>query len=85
MKSEIKSFNPQASLPKQGLVLIFDLEGFSKFFAQPDVQNYVPKYLNHIINAIKNIIYGGKSFWNGQKESNMSSLPKPIHELFEPL
>ena len=81
MRSEIKKFASTASLPQQGLVLIFDLEGFSNFFAQPDVQDYVPKYLNHIIEAISQIIYGGKSYWRDSPE-NMTPLPKPIHWKF---
>ena len=34
-------FELPASRPKQGLVVIYDLEGFSRFFNQPDVQDYM--------------------------------------------
>jgi class 3 adenylate cyclase len=81
MKNRIKTFKSTASLPKHGLVLIFDLEGFSKFFSQPDVQEYVPKYLNHVLDAVKICIEGGEIYWwNGKK--TYEPLPEPIHWKF---
>lgn len=56
-------FKSEASPPTQALVLIFDLGGFSKFFAQPDVHQYVPKYLNRIFNCIDICINGGNQYW----------------------
>ena len=81
MKIEIKKFSSTASLPDNGLVVIFDLEDFSQFYSQPDVQDYVPKYLNHVIEAISIVIYGGRTYWRPKPEV-VPALPKPIHWKF---
>ena len=81
MNQKIELFESTASYPEKGLVMIFDLEGFSKFFAQPDVQDYVPKYLNHIIDAVRICIEGGNSYWIPNVKY-VSPLPKPIHWKF---
>ena len=61
--------------------MIFDLEGFSNFFSQPDVQEYVPKFLNIILDAVDSVINGGDGYWRtGAKD--LSALPKPIHSKF---
>lgn len=57
------TFKPRASRALNGIALVFDLEGFSKFFNQPDVQDYVPSYLNHVFRAISCCINGGENFW----------------------
>jgi class 3 adenylate cyclase len=62
-------------------VLIFDLGGFSRFFAQPDVQQYVPKYLNKIFKCMSIIIYGGPQWWMDDKKVTGPFLP-PIHQKF---
>ncbi len=46
MSTKKLSFKKYAGNPEQAFVLVFDLEGFSKFFSQPDVYYYVAKYLN---------------------------------------
>ena len=53
MNTLIKEFKPTASLPEKALIMLFDLQGFSKFFNQPDVNDYVPKYLNVIFECNK--------------------------------
>jgi class 3 adenylate cyclase len=85
METTIKNFKPKASLPKQGIVVLFDLEGFSKFFSQPDVQDYVPKYLNIILNAVDICFNGGEQYWSLEKNGNpikIEPLPKCIHSKF---
>jgi len=61
--------------------MIFDLEGFSNFFSQPDVQEYVPQYLNIILEAIDVAINGGESYWH-EKTRELPALPQPIHSKF---
>ena len=80
MKDNLKNFKPTASIPEHGIALMFDLAGFSKFFAQPDVHHYVPKYLNHVINALSSIVHGGDHYWVDEKP--YKPLPKPIHWKF---
>ena len=77
-------FDSTASRPKHGLALIYDLEGFSTFFNQPDVQDYVPKFLNEVSHAISVSIFGGQDYWESEPSKiGMSSLGKyPIHEKF---
>jgi class 3 adenylate cyclase len=81
MKTLIEEFNPVASMPEKALIMVFDLEGFSKFFNQPDVNDYVPKYLNTIFNAINLCIDGGDAYWRFKalRKNNYEPLPKPIH------
>jgi class 3 adenylate cyclase len=81
VKTSISSFKPTASYPQKAVVMIFDLEGFSNFFSQPDVQEYVPKFLNIILDAVDSVINGGDGYWRtGAKD--LVALPKPIHSKF---
>jgi len=57
------SFNNQASLPKNAVALLYDLEGFTRFFNQPDVQDYVPVFLNHVSAAVGVNLFGGRAYW----------------------
>ena len=52
MKSRSDIFKPSASRPFKSISLLFDLEGFSGFFSQPDVHDYISKYLNLVIDAV---------------------------------
>lgn len=81
MNTLIKDFNPTTSLPEKALVMLFDLEGFSKFFNQPDVHDYVPKYLNAIFNSINLCIEGGDAYWRlkNLRKTPYAPLPKPMH------
>ena len=74
-------FKSEASPPTQALVLIFDLGGFSKFFAQPDVHQYVPKYLNRIFNCIDICINGGNQYWVEGNRDESPFMP-PVHQKF---
>jgi hypothetical protein len=69
-KSTFK-FSDQANPPKNAIALIYDLEGFSKFFNQPDVQHYIPAFLNHVSHAISVCLYGGTSYWSPQEAGNL--------------
>jgi class 3 adenylate cyclase len=62
--------------------MVYDLEGFSRFFNQPDVQDYVPVFINHVSSAVSTCIYGGKQYWvdDGRTEDALPSLP--LHEKF---
>ena len=83
MKKMIRNINfkSEASHPTQALVLIFDLGGFSNFFAQPDVHQYVPKFLNRIFNCISICINGGEQYWLKDKDNLTPFLP-PVHQKF---
>jgi len=77
-----KLFRDTASYPEQALVLMFDLEEFSKFFSQPDVHTYVPKYLNHILECMNIIISGGIAYWDKDDKGEaevFGAMPEPIH------
>jgi len=85
MKTTINKFKSKASQPEQGLVVIFDLEGFSKFFSQPDVKDYVPMYLNIVLSAISLCFEGGEAYWTKGKDDEfwkMSKLHSPMHSKF---
>lgn len=78
---ETYSFINQASRPKNAVALIYDLEGFSRFFNQPDVQEYVPQFINIVSASIASIINGGDTFWcpSGVQDG---ALLQPVHEKF---
>jgi class 3 adenylate cyclase len=65
MTSQIStfSFTGRASYPKNAVALLYDLEGFSRFFNQPDVQDYVPAFLNHVSAAMGVNLFGGEAYW----------------------
>ena len=57
------SFTGKASYPKNAVALLYDLEGFSRFFNQPDVQDYVPTFLNYVSEAVGVNLFGGEAYW----------------------
>jgi class 3 adenylate cyclase len=75
-------FDPRAGNPRRGLVVVYDLEGFSRFFNQPDVQEYVPLFINHVSEVISRCIYeGGTDYWAHNKP--LDPLPSlPVHEKY---
>ena len=78
-----KPFKPHSSRARNGIALIFDLEGFSKFFNQPDVHEYMPAYLNNVTRAVEVMIFGGEEFWKPDNKENLVPLDKlPIHRKF---
>ena len=74
-------FDATASRPKRAVALIYDLEGFSRFLNQPDVQDYVPQFLNTINRALSTVILGGREFWGDKDEISPLSL-QPAHYKF---
>ncbi|MBW8849296.1 MAG: hypothetical protein JF600_00820 [Xanthomonadales bacterium] len=77
-------FEKRASKPKNSVALMYDLEGFSKFFNQPDVQDYIPSFLNHVSNAVSVCLYGGTAYWMDEDEHRtLSALDLRVsHEKF---
>ena len=57
-------FKTKTKPPKKCLVLIFDLENSSSFFSHPDVQSYIPKFLNYVFDCMSVLINGGKAYWD---------------------
>lgn len=80
--SNTLGFKPQASRAKNGVALIFDLEGFSKFFNQPDVHDYVPKFLNHVLDSMSLVFFGGDFYWEDDCKNQPGLIQTPIHEKF---
>ena len=76
------TFTEKASPPKNGIALIYDLEGFSRFFNQPDVQTYVPVFLNHVSAAISQTFFGGKPYWTPDTQSLSPMKLRVVHEKF---
>lgn len=77
-------FDSTASRPKRALVLVYDLQAFSLFFNQPDVQDYVPKFLNLVSSAMSVLFQGGDQFWlPNTTPRELAALPvRPMHEKF---
>lgn len=85
MKTIISAFKHVASIPEQAIILIFDLEGFSKFFSHPDINEYVPKLLNLILGEIDATIKGGKPYWAvdiDEEPITVPAFPELIHSKF---
>ncbi len=74
-------FEALAKPPVQALAVIFDLEGFSTFFAQPDVQTYVPRFLNRVFECLTIAFEGGEAYWN-KGDKSVSALAPPDHQKF---
>jgi class 3 adenylate cyclase len=75
-------FTPKASRPKNGLALIFDLEGFSAFFNKPDVNDYVSRFLNHVFDAVSTVIEGGSAYWDRRIRKPDPLSLQPVHVKF---
>ena len=85
MKTTISSFKSGAAVPEQAIVLIFDLEDFSKFSSQPDVHQYVHKFLNFVIEEIDKTINAAEPYWAVDIDDEpipLSKLPEVIHSKF---
>jgi class 3 adenylate cyclase len=80
--TEFGGFKGQASLAKHGIAVIFDLEDFSKFFNQPDVQDYIPVYLNKVIAAVEICLFGGEAPWRDKDKTIEPLTILPIHRKF---
>jgi class 3 adenylate cyclase len=82
LSEQSELFRVTAGAPRHAVALVYDLEGFSKFFNQPDVQHYVPLFLNRINSAMGAIIHGGMPYWQADAKHKMIALPPPVHEKF---
>jgi class 3 adenylate cyclase len=85
MKNRTIPFKSNASPPFNSISLLFDLEGFSGFFGQHDVQGYISQYLNLIIDAVGRTFEGGTLYWDFDRQGNpfnAAPLPNPIHRKF---
>jgi class 3 adenylate cyclase len=85
MKTTISAFKPKPSSTEQAIVLIFDLEEFSKFSSQPDVQVYVHKFLNFVIEEIDKTIKAADPYWAvdiDEEPLPLAKLPELIHSKF---
>ncbi len=80
--AQVIKFAPEASPPTKAVVVMADLEGFSRFFSQPDVHLYVPRFLNHIFSALNLSFEGGVIPWLGKKKA-IPGFPAPIHSKFQ--
>jgi hypothetical protein len=74
-------FDGEAGAPTTGVALIFDLGNFSQFFTQPDVQEYVTKFLNIIFEAMSIVIFGGVEYYTPEK-TELKPLLTPVHAKF---
>jgi class 3 adenylate cyclase len=70
------NFKAQASPPINAVAVIFDLEGFSRFFNQPDAQIYVGAFINRVFGAVEKAIVGGPVFW--KPSEIIDSLPVTV-------
>ena len=77
-----KPFKPRASRARNGISVIFDLGEFSKFFSQPDVHDYIPRYLNHVTRCIEIALFGGVQFWNPEPDVLRPLALLPVHRKF---
>ena len=75
-------FSERGGLARNGIAMIFDLEGFSKFFNQPDIHEYIPKYLNHVLQAVDVCIFGGRKFWLPDQPKLDRTDLLPVHRKF---
>src|SRR5438046_1305595 len=80
--AQVIKFAPEASPPIKAVVVMADLEGFSRFFSQPDVHLYVPRFLNHIFSALNLSFEGGVIPWLDKKDVKQG-FPRPIHSKFQ--
>ena len=76
------TFTGKASHPKNAVALVYDLEGFSRFFNQPDVQDYVPAFLNHVSKTMETCLFGGDEYWAKPHEIITSLTCQVVHEKF---
>lgn len=75
-------FEYRASRPKRAIVLFFDLGGFSNFLNQPDVHEYVPRYINRVMEAMAICFFGGTDYWVPKPSEERALAISPIHEKY---
>jgi class 3 adenylate cyclase len=79
-------FQSKSSRTKKAVILVCDLEGFTRFANRPDVNRYIPLFLNRISRALQTVIYGGEAYWMPSREPSTQELKPltiaPVHEKF---
>jgi len=75
------AFVAKSSSPFKGLAVIFDLAGFSTFFNEAGDQEYVPTFLNEVLNTVRIAIGGGEPYWYESKIP-ARALEPPVHVKF---
>jgi hypothetical protein len=79
-KNKFQGFQ-KADRPTTGLALIFDISGFTNFFNKPDLQFYITKYINHIIECVEICLYGGYDYWTqGPTDTDPLSLKPSLRK-----
>lgn len=88
MKKTSIKFKYEDNDQKHGLVMVFDLEGFTQFVNQPGVDDYhITEYLNVVFKSIDISLFGGIPFWADYDDSPWESFrdekySKPTHVKF---
>lgn len=83
----IKPFTNKGTPGTEALVVIFDLEGFSKFFTQQDVHLHVPGFLNLVFSSFQELFGTDWPSWFGQPSTPATAeknvpLPEPTFAKF---
>jgi class 3 adenylate cyclase len=63
------------------LALVYDLAGFSTFANRPDAAQWLPRYINHVSQAIEVVVHGGVAYWIDEDEE-YDALQEPSHQKF---
>lgn len=79
--SASRLFKDVTTPPKDGLVVVYDLENFTNFLAVPDIQRHVSSYLNFVDAQVRTTFEGGKAIWH-KKKRPLEPVASPIHEKF---
>jgi len=89
MKRTSIRFKYEDNDEKHGFVMVFDLEGFTQFVNQRDVDDYhITEYLNGVFKSIDVCLLGGIPFWAKYEEkmwlpfSQVERYSKPTHVKF---
>lgn len=81
-RAETSVFASAHPAPRNAIALIFDLEGFSGFFNQPDVHDYLPVFINRIFGAVDICISGGLKYWEREPVEISPLLVQLVHMKF---
>lgn len=81
----IEPFHTKGTPGREAVVVAFDLEGFSQFFTQQDVQLHAPDFLNVVLDAFHAIFRPGRPYWireGVEVENPIQNLPEPTFVKF---
>jgi hypothetical protein len=81
-------FKEKGTPGTEAIVLWFDLEGFSRFFTQPDVHLYAPQYLNIVFSSVQDLFAAKAPAWckrpGAASPSNGLGIREPDFAKFTP-